>query len=93
MDQVLLARLVSEKAKSGGGGGGSGGGGGNEPTAHPVIPFSANADKKLASGPVTKDQGPSSMYIFTSSNPIRRYATKIIEWPYPLLQPFLYYYY
>lgn len=32
-----------------------------------------------------KDPGPSSLFIFSETNAIRRYTRFIIEWPYPLI--------
>uniref|UniRef100_A0A915L855 Uncharacterized protein n=1 Tax=Romanomermis culicivorax TaxID=13658 RepID=A0A915L855_ROMCU len=75
-----LARLTSEDGKQSSKDGVIGGASG--------APF-GNAERKITgaalSGVPFKEKGPSSLFIFSSDNFVRRYASNLIEWPYPFL--------
>lgn len=71
-----IARLAAEEAKS------------KESTAGSVTTLGASPGRKfgtVGSVPSAKEKGPSSLFIFSSDNFIRKYATMMIEWAYPFL--------
>ncbi|KAF0292814.1 Voltage-dependent calcium channel type A subunit alpha-1 [Amphibalanus amphitrite] len=54
---------------------------GADPAAHRTYSYSAMAKKSAA--PSQDGRRPTSLFIFSETNPIRRYTKFIIEWPYP----------
>lgn len=45
----------------------------------------AGAADRMGGASAAGGQGPSSLFLFSEENPIRRYTRFIIEWPYPFL--------
>lgn len=43
----------------------------------------AGAADRMGGASAAGGQGPSSLFLFSEENPIRRYTRFIIEWPYP----------
>lgn len=48
----------------------------------------AGAADRMGGASAAGGQGPSSLFLFSEENPIRRYTRFIIEWPYPLMCTF-----